>query len=170
MKKLSDTKMNELIQRIKDAPEISSSLARRIIVYLASKSENCSKPVAISIYPIETPRIDSTRLAMEVFQSVHDISSTNGTTRINAFLKENDSKMWFSGCLGCAYKDGKVISKKDRESHCTLWFGTKMWGMKEDITVIELNMEEILRIEVPVVFRRKIITDDTGERKFENIK
>jgi len=154
MTRLSDDQTEELITITKNDSSTRTELAKKLIIWLIFKSDNCSKNVAVSIYPKSLSEYkEISKLANEVMKELLDQ---------NDFFLTINSQMIFSQDYGiylsakgmkCFAKEGSIIDKNGSEicsidwrSVATIWLAQEL----EDHTseVLELNMDEIHAIQL----------------------
>ncbi len=133
----------------------ATPIAKKTLLWMIRQSESLSRPVALSIPPLDDdppeptdslPK-DALPFSDQVAYSVHDMDSSGGKTHIDLFLRAMGSPMKISS--HCGRYEG--TESNDKAGGHTIWIALEPygWGGHETYRHLPFDREAILAIPVP---------------------
>jgi|GEM_PF-2790863 len=138
MIQVTDEQMTKIRKHIIDSLN-ATSFAKQAMLWLLERSENLTKPVALS-FPAAL-----NEFGKDVSRGVHNMNSTSGKTFMSAFLKKLGVSMIFSTHRG-SYVNGTFCS---RYGGCTIWISNECYD--ECATCYQPDIQAIR--DIPLTLR-----------------
>jgi hypothetical protein len=152
----------ELIEKIKRSTEIESNIARKIIIWLIEKSQDLTKPVAVSIYTTQQEDMDAIeKIARDTANSISTIMYRNHSlTHLYSFFQENKLDMCLSWATGIYVKNNGMKTFVKKSYEIRKLNGEKIFRNNEIFTIWVARKEEKYLAEV-IDFNIQEINDIT---------